>query len=149
MTATSYALNWLIISVTSWRFRAALAAQHDPLFTEPYAWSMSPRSPLPSVWLFLASCVPIVGCFVVGVIPPGAALSDFSAANFFKYTLGVWIVGGLTVLYKIGMRTKLRDVKTVDLKTGRRVLTGEEMEELRAYYALPGWRRALLYFKVW
>ena len=76
-------------------------------------------------------------------------MGDFSAYTFFQYTLGVWIIVGLTLAYKLALRTQWRNPAEADLKSGRRVLRDEDYRQLHDYYALPAWRRFLTYVKVW
>ncbi|KAL4887320.1 amino acid permease/ SLC12A domain-containing protein [Aspergillus karnatakaensis] len=59
IASTGYFMVWLVISITSFRFRAALKAQNDPLFTEIYAWKCA-IWPIPPIWL-LSCC-----CFYIG-----------------------------------------------------------------------------------
>lgn len=51
--------------------------------------------------------------------------------------------------YKLIFRTKLRDPMTVDLQTGRRPLTGEEIDSLNAYRESPAWRRFVTFIQLW
>lgn len=148
ITAAGFFVNWMIIAFTSWRFRRALKAQNDPLFTELYAWRM-PRYPLPPAWLMTMCLVLLISAFALGVRPPGAALSEANAYNFFQYTLGVWLIFGLTLLYKIVYRTKYRKLEEADLQSGRRVLSDADLKELNDYYSLPPWRRFMTYLRMW
>lgn len=68
ISSASFIVNWLIISITNWRFHQALKAQNDSLFKEMYAW----RSPLgffPSIWLFMISIF-LMACLVAISIRP-------------------------------------------------------------------------------
>lgn len=69
--------------------------------------------------------------------------------DFFEYMIGVLLIIASYVGYKVIFRTKLRDLKDIDLVTGRRRLTDEEIEMLRKYYARPAWRRFWSYFQIW
>ncbi|GAB1200952.1 hypothetical protein APSETT444_010333 [Aspergillus pseudonomiae] len=73
----------------------------------------------------------------------------FTAENFFQYTLGLWVIAGLTLAYKIIFRTPWRDPKTADCITGRRTLGAEEIMVLDRYYEQPWWRRFLTYVQLW
>lgn len=79
----------------------------------------------------------------------GATLSQATAYNFFTYTLGLWIIIGGTVIYKLVYRTPWRKLEEADLKTGRHVLTPEEIDRLNKYYAMSTWQRFLSYVKPW
>ncbi|KAJ5550278.1 hypothetical protein N7461_004976 [Penicillium sp. DV-2018c] len=116
ITSASFFTNWIIMSFVSWRFHCALEAQHDPLFTEIYAWR-STCWPLAPAWLTLISLCLLVCCIFLGIEPVGG--SGFSASKFFQYMLGFLIIAGFTIGYKIIYRTPLRDPETADLKTGR------------------------------
>lgn len=86
-------------------------------------------------------------CIVAGVKPIGGA--SFSAYTFFQYIIGLLIIVGFTLGYKLIRRTPFRDPKTADLITGRRILTAEEIKYLDDYYAQPKWRRFGTYVQLW
>lgn len=68
ITSTAYFMVWVVISITSFRFRAALKAQNDPLFSEIHSWSCS-YWPLPPIWLGLC-CSLYTGCAIyLGLFP--------------------------------------------------------------------------------
>lgn len=52
IASTGYFMVWFFIAVTSFRFRAALKAQNDPLLSEVYAWKCA-LWPLPPIWLLI------------------------------------------------------------------------------------------------
>lgn len=66
ITSASFFTNWIIIAWTSFRFRAALKAQNDPLFTELYAWKSS-AYPLAPGWLMTISVMLAASCFAMGI----------------------------------------------------------------------------------
>jgi amino acid transporter len=68
ITSSSFFLVWFVIAITSWRFRAALKAQNDPLFTEVYAYRCM-WWPIPPIYLFSGSCVLLVCCIYIGLYP--------------------------------------------------------------------------------
>ncbi|OQD89901.1 hypothetical protein PENANT_c002G07102 [Penicillium antarcticum] len=146
ITSASFFTNWIIISYVNWKFHRALKAQKDPLFTELYAWRSS-LWPLAPAWLMLISLFLLVCCVFLGVKPPG--VDDFSATNFFQYILGLLLIFGFTIGYKIIFRTPWRDAKTADLSTGRRPLSDDEIAMLDEYYRQPSWRRFLTYVQLW
>jgi amino acid transporter len=51
--------------------------------------------------------------------------------------------------YKLIFRTKLRDPATVDLQTGRRPLSIEEIIELDVYKQSSVWRRFYSFVQLW
>jgi amino acid transporter len=51
--------------------------------------------------------------------------------------------------YKLIYRTKLRDLATVDLQTGRRPLSVEEIVELDQYAQSSVWRRFYSFIQLW
>lgn len=63
--------------------------------------------------------------------------------------IGILLILGSGVGYKIIFRTKLRDLRTVDLQTGRRPLTVEEIQELDDYAKLPKWRKFYSFIQLW
>jgi amino acid transporter len=63
--------------------------------------------------------------------------------------IGVVIVVTFTIGYKLIYRTKVRDPKTADLKTGRRTLGPEEIAMLNEYYSRPTLKRFWTYIQLW
>ena len=63
--------------------------------------------------------------------------------------LGFMLIFGLTLLYKICMRTQWRAASTADLVTGRRRLSEEELVDLENYYRLSQWQRFKTYVQLW
>ncbi|KAF2015672.1 hypothetical protein BU24DRAFT_369562 [Aaosphaeria arxii CBS 175.79] len=146
ITSSSFFCNWLIIGFTSFRFRASIKAQQDPVFSAPFAWKSS-KYPLAPAFLLAGSTVLLISCIYAGVKPLGGG--GFTAENFFSYMLGFLIIFGFTLIYKIGMRTKWRSPSTADLTTGRRNLSEEEILELESYYKLSSWQRFKTYVQLW
>ncbi|GME52870.1 amino acid permease [Neofusicoccum parvum] len=144
ITSSSFFIVWMVICLTSWRFRAALKAQNDPLFRDLYAYQCW-AWPLPTIWLSVCCVLLLICCIYVGLIPIGS--STASVYSFFQYMIGVVIVVAFTILHKICYRTKFQDAATADLKTGRHILTVTEITMLDAYYQMPTWRRFLSYVK--
>ncbi|KAK5125235.1 hypothetical protein LTR85_000911 [Meristemomyces frigidus] len=146
IATTGYFSVWIVVGITSLRFRAALKAQNDPLFSQPYAWKCA-LWPLPPQWL-LTCCSFYTGCsFYLALYPIGEDAA--SAYSFFQYMIGLILIVGLGLFYKLIFRTKLRDPAQVDLQTGRRVLTVEELKMLDEYYTMPGWRKFLGFIQLW
>lgn len=85
------------------------------------------------------------GCFTNGI--QGDA--PFTVYNFFQYNLGILLIVGGTVGYKLIMRTKIVDPKTADLLSGRRTLSVEEIVQLDEYYKMSKWRRFCTYAQLW
>ncbi|OKO97940.1 General amino-acid permease GAP1 [Penicillium subrubescens] len=146
ITSASFFTNWIIISITNWRFHLALKAQNDPLFNEVYAWKSS-LWPLAPAWLMLISLLLLVCCIYAGAQPTGGA--PFSANNFFQYTIGLILIIVATAGYKIVFRTPWRDTKTADCISGRRTLSSDELAMLDKYYNQPAWRRFFTYLQLW
>ena len=75
ITSSCFFVNWLIIDFTSYRFRAALKAQNDPLFSKNYAWTSDiwPRAP---AWLSTISLFTLAACIAAAVKPIGSAKSS-------------------------------------------------------------------------
>jgi amino acid transporter len=68
IATTGYFMVWVVIAITSFRFRAALKAQDDPLFDQVYAWKCS-FWPLPPIWLLIC-CSLYMGCsFYLALYP--------------------------------------------------------------------------------
>ncbi|EEU42434.1 uncharacterized protein NECHADRAFT_39829 [Fusarium vanettenii 77-13-4] len=135
ITSASFFTNWIIIAFTNWRFHAALKAQNDKLFSEVYAWKSS-AWPLGPGWLMLISLLLLGG-------------AGFTAENFFQYMIGVLVIFGFTLGYKLIYRTPWRDPATADCQTGRRPLSTAEITQLDEYYRMPKWRRFLTYVQLW
>ncbi|PYH84393.1 proline-specific permease [Aspergillus uvarum CBS 121591] len=145
ITSASFFINWAIIAVTSFRFRAAMRAQQSTLFETPYAWQ-SLLWPLAPVTSLAVSSVLLV-CLLFTSIKP--VVSSFTAYSFFSATIGLILIVVSTIAYKILRRTPWRDSATADLVTGRRELSTEELRMLDAYYGRPLWRRMGTYLRVW
>ncbi|KAI7334543.1 hypothetical protein KC315_g3690 [Hortaea werneckii] len=146
ISTTGYFCVWIVVGITSLRFRAALKAQNDPLFRESHAWKCAVW-PFPPIWLLIC-CTLYTGCSVyLALYPIGAEVP--SAYSFFQYMIGLLLIICTGLGYKIMFRTKLREAATVDLNTGRRPLGVEEIKMLDEYYALPPWRRLWAYVKLW
>jgi len=75
--------------------------------------------------------------------------AGFTAYNFFQYMIGVLLIAGFTLGYKLIFRTPWRDPKIADLKTGRRHLGIDEINQLDEYYKLSKWRRFFTYVQLW
>ena len=75
--------------------------------------------------------------------------AGFTAYNFFEYMIGVLVIVGFTIGYKLILRTPWRDPKFADCKVGRRTLNVEEVNQLDDYYRMSKWRRFLTYVQLW
>ncbi|EME86013.1 uncharacterized protein MYCFIDRAFT_186399 [Pseudocercospora fijiensis CIRAD86] len=146
IATTGYFMVWVVIGITSFRFRAALKAQDDPLFEQRYAWRCK-WWPVPPAWLLLC-CSLYTGCsFYMALYPIGSDTP--SAYSFFQYMIGTVLILGLGTIYKVVFRTKLRDPEGVDLRTGRRLLSEEEIKMLDDYYGSSKWRRLAAFLQLW
>ena len=63
--------------------------------------------------------------------------------------IGVFVIVGFTIGYKLILRTPWRDPNIADCKTGRRALSVEEINQLDEYYRMSKWRRFLTYVQLW
>lgn len=68
IASTGYFMVWVVIAITSFRFRAALKAQNDPLFTEVYAWRTT-LWPVPPIWLLICCTLYIGSSFYLALYP--------------------------------------------------------------------------------
>lgn len=130
----------------SWRFRAALKAQNDPLFDQIYAWKATCYY-FTLGWLALGCALLTAACIYVGLYPVDGG--GLSVESFFQYVLGLILILTSYVGYKVIFRTKIRDVKTVDLMSDRRPLSDDDIAELDAYYRQGIYRRFASYFTIW
>ncbi|CAD0083640.1 unnamed protein product [Aureobasidium vineae] len=146
ITSSSFFSNWLIVGFTSFRFNAAIKAQASKVLSDPFAWKSS-KWPMAPVWLLTGSIMLLACCLFAAILPSAGA--SFSVANFFSYMLGVIIIFGGTGVYKLVMRTKVREPAKADLLTGRHYLSEEEIVELETYYALSKWARFKTYVQLW
>jgi len=146
IASTGYFMVWFVISITSFRFRAALKAQNDPLFTQIYAWKTA-IWPFPPIWL-LTCCVFYIACSLYLALYPIGSDTP-TAYYFFQYMFGIILIVCSGIGYKIIFRTKLRDPATADLKTGRRHLTVKEIQELDEYHHMPRWRKFYSFVQLW
>ncbi|KAJ5558726.1 Amino acid/polyamine transporter I [Penicillium sp. DV-2018c] len=146
ITSASFFTNWAIIGFTSFRFRAAVRAQKSAVFDQEFGWK-SNFWPLAPILVLLISLMLLISVLYLSIAPIGGG--GFKAYNFFSYTIGLILIGGSTIAYKLFFRTPWRDPATADLVTGRRVLSTEEIQELQEYYSRPFWRRLGTYLRLW
>ncbi|KAI1342809.1 amino acid permease [Xylariaceae sp. FL0016] len=146
IASTGYFMVWVVVAITSFRFRAALRAQDDPLFRQVHAWSCD-WWPFPPIWLLLC-CAFYTGCSVyLGLYPIGT--NSPSAYSFFQYTIGIILILASGIGYKLICRSKLQDPKTADLQTGRRPLSDGEIVALDEYNRLSPWRKFGSMVQLW
>lgn len=146
IATTGYFMVWVVVGITSFRFRAALQAQKDPLLQQTYAWSCS-LWPFPPAWLLLC-CSLYTGCSIYLALYPIGSDTP-SAYSFFQYLFGLILILAMGAGYKIIFRTRLRDPATADLQNGRRNLPTEEIVMLDTYYGQSRARRVWQYLKLW
>ncbi|KAJ5120417.1 Amino acid/polyamine transporter I [Penicillium bovifimosum] len=146
ITSASFFTNWAIIGFTSFRFRAAVKAQKNPVFEHEFGWK-SNFWPLAPIMVLSISALLLVCVLYLSIAPIGGG--GFAAYNFFSYTIGLWLIVGSTIAYKLFFRTPWRDPATADLVTGRRQLSTQEIQELQDYYSRPFWRRLGTYLRLW
>lgn len=135
---------WLIVALCSFRFRAALKANSDSVLHgadayRTYLW------PVPPGWLLIGSILLLICCLyssLSGGVSP-------TAYSFFKYNLGLILILGVYVGYKLIYRTKIRNLHDIDLTTGRRVMTEEQAKEVARYQAMPRSKRFATYIQLW
>lgn len=99
-------------------------------------------------WALLSGTI-LHPLFISFVLTSTKGSTSPSVYDFFEYMIGVLLIVGSYIGYKLVFRTKIRNLKDIDLQTGRRVLSEKEINLLRDYYAKPAWRRGLSYFQVW
>ncbi|CAI7624658.1 unnamed protein product [Penicillium glandicola] len=146
IASTGFFMVWFVIAITSFRFRAALKAQNDPLFAQLYAWECS-IWPFPPIWLLTCCCF-YIGCSLyLALYPIGSDTPTLY--YFFQYMFGIILIVLSAIAYKVIFRTKLRDPRTVDLQTGRRSLGMDEIQELDEYRKMPRWRRFVSFVQLW
>ncbi|KAL4998747.1 hypothetical protein BDV10DRAFT_184887 [Aspergillus recurvatus] len=146
IASTGYFMVWLVISIISFRFRAALKAQNNPLFSELYTWRCA-LWPLPPIWPLTYYCFFIGTSFYVALYP---TKSDTPTAEYsFQYMFGIILIVFTALGYKLMYRTKIRDPRTLDLQTGRRPLGVVEIKELDDYKNMPHWRRFVSFVQLW
>lgn len=146
IASTGYFMVWIVIAITSFGFRRALKAQNDPLFTETYSWKCA-IWPFPPVWLLIC-CSLYIGCsFYLALFP--IDVPTISVKFFFQYMFGLILIIVTGIGYKLIFRTKMRDPRYVDLRTGRRTLGPDEIRKLDWYYGLPAWRKFLKFVQLW
>ncbi|KAK7433780.1 hypothetical protein Landi51_13802 [Colletotrichum acutatum] len=111
-----------------------------------FAWESS-AWPLAPAWLLLVSMILLASCLACGINPIGG--EGFTAVNFFQYTIGLNLILGATLGYKIIYRTPSRDPNTADCITGRRDWSTNEIQQLDQYYKQPKIRRFFSYVQLW
>lgn len=154
ISGMAFFLAWLVIIACNWRFRAALAAQHDDTLSRPFAFTAS-FWPWFSILGFVSILFMVICQFVVSVWPADPRYPDApgykppSAENFFQNFLGVPIFLGMWAGYKILYWNDCRwlPASEIDITTGRRDEDPEEVEKLRAYAAKGFGGRAASYLR--
>jgi yeast amino acid transporter len=144
ITSSSFFMVWLTIAICSFRFRTALKVQKDPLLAHADAYRTT-WWPVPPAWLFCGSMMLLVCCMYLGL----SGGSDPTAYNFFQYNLGVILILGAGVGYKLIFRTPFRQLHSIDLITGRARISESQKQELEAYRAMPRGKRFLTYIQLW
>lgn len=147
ISGLAFFIAWLTIIACNWRFHLALRAQNDPLLTERFAFR-APLYPWASILAFVLILFMVICQFIVAVVPIG---EEPSASYFFSEFIGVPIFlvmwAGYKAVYWWGGEARWRDLREVDLWTGRREMGREEWERLTRYEAWPFWKRMLSYFR--
>ncbi|KAF4827568.1 Amino-acid permease GAP3 [Colletotrichum tropicale] len=143
ITSASFFSNWAVIAFTNLRFHAALRAQNDKIFSQNFAWK-SIAWPFAPIWGLIISSMLLV-CLVYAAVNPS---NDFSAENFFEYMIGLLMIVGATIGYKLIRRSRWVDPAEADLVTGRHMLRDEEIQFLNEYYSRPLWRRVMTYLSL-
>ncbi|EQB47159.1 amino acid permease [Colletotrichum gloeosporioides Cg-14] len=110
ITSASFFSNWAIIALTNLRFHAALRAQNDKIFSQNFAWK-SIAWPFAPIWGLIISSMLLV-CLVYAAVNPS---TDFSAENFFEYMIGLLMIVGATIGYKLVRRSRWVDPAEADL----------------------------------
>ncbi|CAI7602387.1 unnamed protein product [Penicillium viridicatum] len=141
VSATSYFLSWLVISITNIQMRRAFKSQEDDVWKLPHAWKQR-LFPLATVFLFTSTLLVLILTAYVAADPID---SSPSVKSFFQTCLGipVWIFA--FVGYKLYFRTKFSKPVEADLQTGRRPLSHEDIQFLDKYHSQPWWKRGLSY----
>ncbi|KAJ0362661.1 hypothetical protein COL154_006106 [Colletotrichum chrysophilum] len=163
ITSASFFSNWAIIAFTNLRFHAALRAQNDKIFSQNFAWK-SIAWPFAPIWGLIISSMLMV-CLVYAAVNPSVEVTRalklrthsylmfllqnaFSAENFFEYMIGLLMIVGATIGYKLVRRSRWVDPAEADLVTGRHILRDEEIQFLNEYYSRPLWRRVMTYLSL-
>ncbi|KAL3462743.1 proline-specific permease [Aspergillus heterothallicus] len=142
ISSTIFMLAWLVLSICSIRFHAAVRAQNSPILDGKYAYRAL-FWPLGPIFLGLCSLLTLMGLFAASLYPVDGTPLD--AYDFFSTYLGVPLVVTVIVGYKLIFRTKFRRASEIDLATGYQPLSEENERFLDHYYSLPMWRRIWSY----
>ncbi|RDW63769.1 AAT family amino acid transporter-2 [Coleophoma cylindrospora] len=141
ISSTMSFITYIVICITNWRMRKAFKLQNDNPLALQYAYK-NKFYPMSSVFLFVTSIFILCSTFYVSLFPIG---KPTTAANFFETFICVPLFVVLYIGYKIIYKTKIVDLRTVDIQRGRRPLSAEDIAFLDAYYAKPWYKRALTY----
>lgn len=141
VSATTTFFAWMTIPVTNWFMHRALKAQDDPALEMKHAFRVR-WYPFAPMFLFFTTAFTLACTVYTSASPIDDAPS---ATLFFETMLCMPLFFTAYATWKIWFRTKLQDPKTADLKSGRRLLTEEELQILDDYYAQPLWKRFTSY----
>lgn len=87
IATTGYFVVWIIIAIVSFRFRAALKAQNDPLFDQIYAWKCS-LWPLPPIWLLICTSFYTACSLYLALYPIVSSLVIKVTSSFRRFQSG-------------------------------------------------------------
>ncbi|RDW83512.1 hypothetical protein BP5796_05003 [Coleophoma crateriformis] len=142
ISSTIFMLVWIVISICSIRFHAAIRAQNSPILSGKYAY-VAKFWPLGPIFLGISSFLVLLGLFAEALFPVGG--TNLSAYDFFETYLGVPLVLAAWLGYKVIFKTKIRRASEIDLVEGHRPMTEEDRLFLDRYYAQPLWKRVWSY----
>ena len=144
ITATVYFMTWIVMGITNIQFHRAIDIQKRDFWVQPYAWKLR-GFPVTAVTLTVLSLfVLIMTAWVAGAPVGGGG----NAESFFEIFLGVPIWVAAFLFWKILKRSKFAKLEEVDLDTGRRPLSADDIAFLDKYYSQPMWNRALSYVRL-
>lgn len=103
IATTGYFMVWVVIAITSFRFRAALKAQNDPVFHQVYAWKCS-FWPFPPIWLLICCTLYMCCSFYLALFP---IVSQFRAHAFVCKMLTVFLRVSILLLQSTSSSTCL------------------------------------------
>jgi amino acid transporter len=133
---------WVVVSICSIRFHAAVKAQNSNILSGKYAYRawLWPAAP---IFLGVTAFLVLIGLFAEALFPVGGAAPN--AYDFFQTYLGVPIVLVAYLGFKVIFKTKFRKANEIDLVTGHEPLTAEQEAFLDKYYAQTMWQRIWSY----
>lgn len=135
LVGVSNQISWLVIGITSVRFRRGIKVQQKEHLLTFRNWTY-PWDPY----------VQIVGSIVIILVQGWSSFAPWDTASFFQFYIDLMIFAVLVLGWKIYHRTKFSRAKAMDFETDVYVETEADFQDQKKFHQMPLWRKILTYF---